>query len=262
MKQMQSIGFVLLAALAGCMPVQYGVEHTLTLRDGTHPTWAVAPAINISGQSAVDPILQADIVFEQLKVNNLTVIPVNRVVAVYAALHIEKVESEEQAAIVCQQLGCDALVVPTVTIYDPYDPPKAGIALQLLRAHPVAQAAHVDARELVREAAPRTDTPLPVNPQFIQVVGMYDSADGTVRDAVLEYAKGRNDPMGPMKSKEYFVNMDRYCGFAYHTLIVQLLDRVSNQSSEDPLPVLSKSEQRKQMNDQMVQTVKDVLVGE
>ncbi len=237
MRQMRSISLCLLAVIAGCVTPKYGVERQLSVRDGTHPVWAVAPAINLSGESAVDPILQADLVFEQLQaVNNLTVIPVNRVVQVYAALHIDKVESEDQAAVVCRQLGCDALLVPTVTRYDPYDPPKAGIALQLLNAVKAAPSQQVDARELVREAAPNITQTLPVNPPFIQVVGMYDASNGSVRDAVLLYAKGRNDPTGPLKTKEYFVNMDRYCGFVYHTLITQMLERVTGQPAELPLP--------------------------
>jgi hypothetical protein len=233
---MRSIGLCLLAAIAGCNTPKYGVERQLALRDGTHPVWAVAPAINLSGESAVDPILQADLVFEQLKVINLTVIPVNRVVQVYAALHIEKVESQEQAAIVCQQLGCDALVVPTVTVYDPYDPPKLGVAIQLLKRTSQAPVEHVDVRQLIRAAAPTGDQTLPANPPFIQVVGMYDAADGTVRDAVLQYANGRFDPNSPMKSSEYFQNMDRYCGFVYHTLIAQMIERVTGQPAELPAP--------------------------
>ncbi len=31
----------------------------------------------------------------------------------------------------CRLLGCDGLVIPTVTAYDPYDPPKFGASLQL-----------------------------------------------------------------------------------------------------------------------------------
>jgi len=236
MNKMRSIHLCLLAGLlAGCAAApKYGEEKSITLDDGTHPIWAVAPAVNLSGQASVDPILQADLVFQQLQaVNNLTVIPVNRVIQVYAALHITKVESEEQAAIVCEQLGCDALVVPTLTIYDPYNPPKMGAALQLLGRKSYAHANNVDARELTRQATPLETEALPSHPGFIQVVGMYDAANGSVRDAVLRYAKGRNDPTGPLASNEYFQDMDRYSGFVYHTLIEQMIGRVT----EQPPPV-------------------------
>ena len=45
------------------------------------------------------------------------------------ALRIARVESEEQARLVCRMLGCDALLVATVTMYDPYTPPKMGAAI-------------------------------------------------------------------------------------------------------------------------------------
>jgi len=52
---------------------------------------------------------------------------------------------------------------------------------------------------------------------------MYDAANGSVRQQLLDYAQGRQDPAGPLGSKEYFVSMDRYCGFVYHELISDLV---------------------------------------
>ena len=231
-RQMRSIltaAAVLAAAAAGCTPVPYGTEAQQTFYGGQHPVWAVAPAVNLSGERDVDPILQSDLLYHQLAaVNNVTLIPVDKVVQVYAALRIEKVESPEQAAIVCEQLGCDALVVPTITIYDPYNPPKLSASLAFLpRAQSAGGTPPVDARQLVRQATPDERQPLPSHPSFVQVVGMYDAVNGSVHDAVLAYAAGRNDPAQPMGPNEYFANMDRYCEFVYHTLVGQLLDRVS-----------------------------------
>jgi hypothetical protein len=233
MQKMRSIQIYLLAGLiAGCATPKYGQERQLTFSNGTHPVWAIAPAVNLSGEMTVDPLLQADLLYHQLQaVNNLTIIPVNRVVQVYAALHIRQVESQEQASIVCEQLGCDALVIPTMTVYDAYNPPKIGAALQLLSRRSGGEtASNVNARELTRQATPLVTEALPTNPGFIQVVGMYDAANGSVRDAVLRYARGRNDPTGPMGANEYFVCMDRYSEFVYHTLIEQMIDRVTGQA--------------------------------
>jgi hypothetical protein len=227
------IGFGLgLGAMAtGCAaPLPpYGTERALSLT-GKGQIWAVAPAINLSGQSAVDPLIQADVVFAQLQtVRGLTVIPVNRVADVYASLQIERVSSPEQATIVCDLLGCDALVIPTITAYDPYDPPKIGAALQVIsKSGSFARPANVDPRELARSAAPKIDDSQPpvTTDNFIQSVGMFDAADGSVRQAVLDYAAGRHDPVGPMGPKEYFANMDRYCGFVYYTLIEDVLKKL------------------------------------
>ena len=210
-------------------PPAYGIEHQLFLPGGKRQVWAIAPVINLSGQKGVDALLQADLVYQQLQqVHGLTVIPVNRVVEVLAGLKLEKVQSPDQAALVCDLLGCDALVVATVTVFDPYDPPKFGGSIQVF-AKPTGfvRPANVDVHELSRAAAPTEDESLPPpSHNFAQAVGMFDATNGSIRDAVAEYAKGRHDPVGPLGAKEYLSNMDRYCGFAYDALIVDLLKQM------------------------------------
>ena len=233
MNTMRSItGALVLGAVAlsiGCepKPPEYGREFVRSLPPKRREVWAVAPAINLSGQRGVDPLLQADLLYEQVQqVRGLTVVPVNRVAEVYAGLGIEQVQSAEQASLVCDLLGCDALLVPTVTAFDPYDPPKLGASLHLFaRPGSYARPANVDPRELVRMAAPPADEsmPQPREAGFLQAVGMFDAANGTTRDALYAYASGRNDPLGPMGSKEYLASMDRYCGFVYAELTAELL---------------------------------------
>ena len=218
---------------AGCRekPQQYGRESILLLPTKRRQIWAVAPAVNLSGQGGVDPLLHADLAFEQLQqIGGLTVIPVNRVAQVYVAMGIENVQSPEQAAHVCETLGAGGLVVPTITIYDPYNPPKFGGALQLFRTRasmaraqqpldgePIAAAGQIDAGGESGGARGGEAVVL------IQSVGMYDAANGSVRDALRTYSTGRHDPVGPLGPKEYLVNMDRFCGFAYRALTESLL---------------------------------------
>ena len=215
-------------ALTGCAkpaPV-YGREQTRSLTTRHRQVWAVAPAINLSGEKGVDPFLQADLVFQQLQqVQGVTAIPVNRVAEVYATLRIDRVTSPEQAALVCDLLKCDGLIVPTVTIFDSYNPPKLGGAMQLfVKPGTFVRAPNVDPRELAKMASPRTvDAMPPAGNDVVQTVGMFDAANGSVRDRLHLYAAGRNDPIGPMGEKEYYMNMDRYCGFAYSELIEQII---------------------------------------
>jgi hypothetical protein len=230
-------------------PVPYGREIWAQLPGGGEQVWAIAPAVNLSGVR-VDELLQADIVYGQLQqVHGLEVIPVNRVVEVYEGLGISKVESAAQAALVCDLLGCDALLVPTVTAYDPYNPPKLGAGLQLFRKPPgYVRDPNVDVRLLARQVAParQAASGMPAGPDggenadsagvepigpdgavpsstTLQAVGMFDAANGSVRDAVNFYAIGRHDPTGPLGTRQYLLDMDRYCGFCYWSLTVDLL---------------------------------------
>src|SRR5256885_2979584 len=172
---------------AGCTkpdPV-YGHEQTKSLATRRRQIWAVAPVINLSGEKGVDPFLQADLVFQQLQqVHGVTVIPVNRVAEIYATLRIERIASPEQAALVCDLLQCDGLVVPTVTIFDAYNPPKFGGAMHLfVKPSAYMRAQNVDPRELARRATPKEIDPIPsANGNIVQAVGMFDAANGTVRE--------------------------------------------------------------------------------
>jgi hypothetical protein len=88
----------------------------------------------------------------------------------------------------------------------------------------------MDVRDLVRQWAPvEGERYSPAG--FSQAVGMFDAADGTVRDRLLLYARGRNDPTGPLGHREYLLSIDRYTSFVYHELIEALvLDRSRKQS--------------------------------
>jgi hypothetical protein len=226
---MRSISYnltaILLLGLFGCTSKtpDYGSEPAMFLPGSTRQTWAIAPAVNLSGVTQVDPILQADLLYAQLQQTaGLNVLPVNRVVEVFAALRIEQVQSEEQAAIVCDMLGCDALLVASITAYDPYDPPKMGASLHLFHKGNV-RLTGVDPRELVRRASPKPNESTPARSNFLQVVGMFDAANGSTRAQALLYAQGRNDPAGPYGPRGYLIEMDRYCGFVYHSLLEELL---------------------------------------
>lgn len=204
---------------------QYGIERQLHLPGQQVQVWAIAPAVNLSGISAVDPLLQADLVYQQLQaVHGVKVIPVNRVVEVYASLQISQVQSQDQAALVCDLLAADGLIVPAVMAYDPYNPPKLGASLQLFRRPGnYVRPEGIDPRELARMARPGPTESLPSPTALLQVVGMYDAANGSVREKLASYADGRNDPVGPLGPKEYLVSMDRFCGFAYSDLIERLM---------------------------------------
>lgn len=230
-----AIGVLMIACFGlptGCahQPKPYGEEQQLFLPGAQRQVWAIAPTINISGQSQIDPLLQSDLVYQEVQqVHGLTAIPVDRVVEVYASLKINKIQSEQQASTVCRLLGCDGLVIPTVTAYDPYDPPVFGASLQLfVKPGTFNRLPKLDPRSLERSPTMAPLPSMPATNNMAQVVDLYDASDGTVRDRVAAYAKGRTDPNGPLGAQEITVSMDRYCAFGYHELLVSMLENLQD----------------------------------
>lgn len=211
--------------LAGCeaQPAPYGREDITFAPKYAPRSFAIAPAINLSGQRQPDPLLQADLVFNEFQqVRGITVVPVNRVVQAYAGLGLRQVESPEQAAQVCEAIGVDALVVPTITAFDSYDPPKMGASLQTFVRKSRNGAGQIDVRQLGRSSTERLQS-MSKNADFIQAAKLFDAAAGTTRIRVSEYARGRIDPTSPLGEREFYMNMDRYAAFVWHELIEETL---------------------------------------
>jgi len=68
---------------------------------------------------------------------------------------------------------------------------------------------------------------MPQTQNMAQVVEIYDASDGSVRDEVLAYSRGRTDPNGPLGVSEITQSMDRYCAFGYHELLNELIENLT-----------------------------------
>ena len=201
---------------------EYGRETIIFSPKNAPRSFAVAPALNLSGQRQPDPLLQADLVVQELQQGRgITVVPVNRVAQAYAGLGLVQVETLEQAAQVCEAVGVDALIVPTITAFDPYDPPKMGASLQTFVRRRTGRDG-VDVRQLGRAATERVQ-PMAKNADFIQAAKLFDASAGTTRVRVSEYARGRMDPTGALGEREFYMSMDRYASFVWHELIEETL---------------------------------------
>jgi len=186
----------------------------------TRRVWAVAVLRNESGSLVADGARLADHLAQQLEpVPNLDVMPVNRTIAAMDSVGLEWVRTPDEARRVMRTLGVDGLVVGTITAFDPYDPPKLGLAVELYTLESADALSDPDPRLMSRaataiEGPPDNDAVQPVT----VISGFYDASDGNVRRTMMQFARWR----GPVKDTDawhrYRISMDLYSQFiAYVT---------------------------------------------
>ncbi len=94
--------------------------------------WAVAPPRNESGVGLLDPLTIADTLAATIQeVRGVSVVPVNRTIGAVRALGMYQVTSGADARRLALELGVDAVVVGSITAWNPYKPPRLGLSLAL-----------------------------------------------------------------------------------------------------------------------------------
>ncbi len=193
--------------------------------------WAVIPPMNESGTSLVDPASMGDaIVAAAQGVRGVRCLPVNRSIDAMRTLGMSNgIESSSDAHKLAEYLGADAVLVGSVTAYDPYDPPVLGLALALY-ARPGSMAnlaqAKLDSRALTMAF---TDFGTFDGHSFagepVTVVSEHlDARNHEVLFAVRSYAEGRSDHSSALGWRIYLASMDLYTQFAAHHSIGRLID--------------------------------------
>ena len=200
--------------------------------DRTVTVWAVAPMRNESGTSAVDPLQVSDALVAQLQqARGVQVLSLNRTLAAMRSIGLASIESQGDALRLAQELGVDAIVVGTITAYDPYDPLQLGLALALLApaGSPIigdpGATSTIDPYAL---QAVGTDFGLPMSggagPGPLSVVAAhYDGANHDVRFSAHRYAQGRTGSVSAMGWEAYLTSMRMFTKFACYDATARLL---------------------------------------
>lgn len=197
----------------------------------TRQVFAVAPLRNESGSAYVDGARLADKLTQRLALTRgLDTLPVNRVLAAMEALGIDRIADKGDAIRLRQTLGVDGLVVGTVTAYEPYNPPKLGMNLELYLADRLVwSGSELDTRELSAAATDR-NSELPGGEagrrQPVTALGVfYDAADPEVLDLLKAYTVERGpDGTGEMTLRRHLISIDLYSEFVSYQLTTRLLD--------------------------------------
>lgn len=228
--------------LVGCRPAERVVEPAVIANPTLGPmSIAVAPALNQSGSTDFDANRFADLMAGELSyADGISVIPVSRVLGVLAAQRMEAVESPAHALEIVRALGADAILVFSVTQYDPYDPPSIGITAQLYGTRPGSSGGTVEPVALSRQAALAASSPRRAARGLIgQTQGVFDAAsDWVVRD-IRHYAACRHGQRSPYGWRKYVVSQQhfiRYCCYATITRLIGWQDE-SELADGDPREV-------------------------
>jgi hypothetical protein len=187
----------------------------------------VLPLLNHSGSSDFDAIRATDILVEELsqvKGPGLVVLPTNRAMKILLAHGQTHATSIEQAMDIASQLGVDGAVVGAVTAYDPYDPPRIGMVLQLFWVR-------ADMKGQVTEPVRLSRSPSGEGPAYYagagpasQVQAMLDASDNEVVFRIQQFAKLHEGQDSSFGWRRYLVDSDSYMRFVCHELIADLMD--------------------------------------
>ena len=212
---------------SGCNPRGRLTAPTTLSSPVTHTRlWAVVPFSNESGVSTVNSYRIADAFTQQLEqVRGIRMVAVNRVVNAMRIAEIQAVTTPADAIRLIETLDVDALVVGTITAYDPYPPPTLGMAVQVFGRWSRSDVARFDPQALVRAPSDTTVSmgdlggPLAI----AQASGLFDSRNNTTLGLLRTFAAGRTVPDSPFGTEVYLMDIELYTQFVSYWLIHDLL---------------------------------------
>ncbi|MFG0293214.1 MAG: hypothetical protein ACF8MJ_08675 [Phycisphaerales bacterium JB050] len=193
--------------------------------------WAGAPFRTESGVSFVDELRLSDAMVSQIvQARGVTALPLNRSLEAMRSMNLPAITTQAQALQLARQLNADAVLVGTITAWDPYDPPTLGLNLVLFARSETMQLLNQEEfnpRQLQTapsDTAFRAEANTP-GQSINQITAMYDAANGLVRQNLQDYAHARHDPESAMGWQQYTQSMARFEEFACFQALSELLGR-------------------------------------
>ena len=143
----------------------------------------------------------------------------------------ERINAVEDVLRISRKLKADAVLVTQITDYDPYDPPRVGISVQLLRAQGRSLSGS-DIDRIVQSASWRRG-PLAMSREkagnWIDAFEtVYDAHEERIRKEVIAYAQAQEESDTPfIGEKEFMAVQSRYLQFVSNQLLNRLFDRTA-----------------------------------
>jgi hypothetical protein len=132
-------------------------------------------------------------------------------------------------------LGADAILVFSVTEYDPYDPPRMGISAQLFGTRSVSRSGLVRPIALTRQASLRASHQRPIADGLLsQTQRVFDASHGSVVDDIRRFAEKRTGDPSPYGWRKYVVSQQHFIRFCSHATIAEMLNERTEFSPGEP----------------------------
>jgi len=189
--------------------------------------WAVAPLGNESGYASADAEMVADALVAKIdEARGIACLPLNRTIAAMRSKNMRAVRTPGDARQLAMALGVDAVVVGNITNYDPYDPPKLGLALALYSrdresGEPVdpmkLKSSFTDYGQITRSQ--HADRPAAVVSEHL------DGANHEVQMELRRYVSGRHDSESALGWRGSLASMGLYTEFAAFVAVSRILEQ-------------------------------------
>jgi len=214
-------------SLAGCIGLQRRGERLLNSLEGID-TIVVAPMMNLSTNPHVDLIEVTNSFTSELQqVEGLTVVPIGRAYDYLAANGMATVGSPQEARALARAFKAQAVIVGAVTEYDPFNPPRMGLAIQLYAAK--AMQAAGDAQFDPVESS-RSGVPFPVGEELAdrprdQISRVFSGKNIEVEKLARRYARERLSDANPYGWRHFIVNQHEFQRLCSYSIIREMLGK-------------------------------------
>ena len=187
--------------------------------------WAVAPFGNETGSAGIETDHLTDLFIEQAQqVYGIDAVPLNRVIGAMRTMELPGIRTPADAHLLMNGLGVDGLIVGTITAYDPYQPPKLGVAIQLYLNPDRFRDGRFDPNALYNESTGQANISDPaLHLPVAQAAGVFDASNHLTQYWIDDYARGRTTPDSAYGTDIYLVSMDLYTQFVSFRLLNDLL---------------------------------------
>ena len=212
---------------------------------GGELTWAVTPPSNDSATSTVDPMQFGDALVDSLQeTRGIRCLPMNRTTQAMRDLGLRSITTPAQARQLATALGVDAVVVSSITAYDPYTPEVGVAAVVFARPGPMLPQAPAarDPRSLSRQIVDAGGGSGIASPDA-PVCVVSEHLNGRNHQVLLDlkdYAQGRQQKESALGWRRYLTAMPLYMDFAAHRTVQLLMQqewsRIGSLTPPEPAP--------------------------